>query len=80
MYKVLKGERPDRPLDGLSDQLWKLLATTWLAERWSQPSKRPLTSTVRSRLNEDLHNRRKSIVPPTLAASGQLEGDGWFLS
>ena len=80
MYKVLKGERPDRPPDGLSDQLWELLVTTWVAERWSQPSKRPSTSIVRSRLNGDLHNWGKSIVPPALEASGRLEGDGRFFS
>jgi hypothetical protein len=66
MFKVLQGERPDRPPSGFSDQLWELLVTTWHAEQGSQPSKRPLTSTILYQLEEDVRWWRKSIIPPIL--------------
>ena len=74
MYKVLKGERPDRPPDdGLSDQLWELLAATWLVEQASQPSKRPSTSIIRDRLTEDVRhqeNWENPVAPPVPVRRG----------
>lgn len=52
MCKVLKGERPDRPPAGLSDELWGLLVSSWRVERESRPSKRPPTSTILDQLKE----------------------------
>jgi hypothetical protein len=66
MFKVLQGDRPDRPPSGFSDQLWKLLVTTWHAEQGTQPSKRPPTSTILDQLKEDVHSWGKSIIPPVL--------------
>ena len=65
MFKVLQGERPDRPPSGFSDQLWELLVTTWRTEQGSQSPKRPPTSTILDRLEEDVRWWGKSIIPPT---------------
>ena len=62
MFKVLQGERPDRPTSGFSDQLWGLLVTTWLEEKATQPSKRPPTSAILDRLKEDVSSWGKPSI------------------
>ena len=64
MYKVLEGHRPDRPPSCFTDLLWQLLMATWLEEHGSELTKRPQPSTIRDRLNEEVNNWGKSIVPP----------------
>ena len=63
-YKVLEGHRPDRQPSCFTDPLWELLMATWLEEHGPEPPKRPPTSTIRNRLNEEVNNWGKSIVPP----------------
>lgn len=64
MYNVLEGVRPRRPCSGFSNQLWGLLETTWLTECASQPSKRPQIPTIIERLENDVHDWGKTIIPP----------------
>ena len=67
MGKVLTGGRPNRPPSGFTDPLWELLKATWLVECGSESSespKRPQTSTILSRLNGEVNNWGKLIVPP----------------
>ena len=63
MARVLRGARPDRPPSGFTDQLWKLSTATWLEERGSEPQRRPSTSTILDRLNKEVDNWGRSIVP-----------------
>ena len=62
MYKVLQGERPERPPSGISDQLWGLLQSTWATEQGTRPSGRPSTSAILKQLREDVHDWRP-IIP-----------------
>ena len=64
MFKVLEGHRPARQPSCFTDPLWELLVATWLEEHGPEPPKRPRTSTIRDRLNEEVNNWGKSIVPP----------------
>jgi len=43
---------------------------TWCVEHGSQPSKRPSTSIILGRLNEDVDKWEKSIIPPALVQKG----------
>ncbi|KAF9648296.1 kinase-like protein [Thelephora ganbajun] len=75
MYKVLQGERPERPCVELSDQLWTLLETSWHVEHRSQPSGRPPTSTVLNRLEKDAPNWGKSSIQLSTLARPQKRCD-----
>lgn len=63
-YNVLQGVRPDRPRSGFSNQLWRLLETTWLPEHASRPPKRPQISIIIDQLRRDADNWNKSMIPP----------------
>ena len=63
IYKVIQGDRPDRPSPGFSDTLWELLVKTWDTEDGPDSRRRPSTSIVRERLQEDLSEWGKSTVP-----------------
>lgn len=78
MCKVLKGGQPNRPPLGFTDPLWELLVETWLAEQGSQPPKRPQTSTIRDRLNEEVKNWGTLIVPPPVAEN-MVDDSKFFL-
>ena len=53
MLKVMEGVKPDRPLSGFSDGLWKILLEVWDPEYGSQPPKRPSVRTVVGQMKED---------------------------
>ena len=78
MYNVLGGCRPDRPQSCFTDQLWELLMETWLVEHGSQPRKRPKTSTIRDRLNEEVNNWGTLIVPPPVVEN-TVDDSRYFL-
>lgn len=63
IFKVVQGDRPDRPSPGFSDTLWDLLAKTWDTEDGPGSQRRPSTSFVRDRLQEDRNEWGKLIVP-----------------
>ena len=63
MYKVVQGDRPERPSSGFSDTLWELLVKTWDTEDGPKSQKRPSVSIVRGRLQEDVSEWGKSVVP-----------------
>jgi len=63
IFKVVQGDRPDRPSPGFSDTLWDLLTKTWDTEDGPASQRRPSTSFVRDRLQEDRNEWGKSIVP-----------------
>ena len=63
MYKVIKGDRPSRPASGFSGTLWKLLVATWVMEDGPESKRRPSASAVLDRLQKDVDNWGKSIVP-----------------
>ena len=84
MCRVLEGGQPDRPLSGFTDPLWELLTKTWVVEHGLQPAKRPPTSAILDRLNREVDNWGKSIVPPHLVESTvrtgyRAGGDGEFV-
>jgi hypothetical protein len=62
MYRVLQGERPDRPPSGFSDPLWEVLESCWFTEQGTRPSRRPSTSVILDRLREDVRIW-KPIIP-----------------
>ena len=64
MFKVVKGDRPDRPPSLFSEKLWDLLVATWVTQYAQKPRKRPPVSTVLTRLKECVGHWRKSDVPP----------------
>lgn len=63
MYKVISGDRPNRPASGFSDTLWESLTETWVAEDGPESKRRPSASVVLDRLKKDVDNWGKSIVP-----------------
>ena len=63
MFRVVRGDRPDRPSPGFSDRLWELLKATWVAQHAQQPRERLLTSNVVDRLKECVDDWGKSILP-----------------
>ena len=66
MYKVMVGDRPDRPASGFSDALWELLVATWVVEDGPESKRRPSAPIVLDWLKRDAGNWGKSIVPPVL--------------
>ena len=70
MVQVIAGHRPDRLPSGFSNQLWKLLETTWHEEQVSQPSKRPRIPTIIDQLDKDAHQWQKSIQLPSPVQMG----------
>ena len=63
MFKVMKGNRPDRPPSGFSETLWGLLVATWVEQYAQKPRKRPSASTVLTRLKKCVGHWGKSIIP-----------------
>ena len=63
-YNVLKGDRPDRPPLGFSNQLWELLEATWIPEHASQPPRRPEISVIIDQLRKDANEWNESMIPP----------------
>jgi len=75
IFKVMKGDRPDRPPLGFSDTLWKLLTKTWVEQRVKGPRRRPAASTVLNRLKQDVDHWEKSIIP---LVPRQWHESGWY--
>lgn len=63
MLKVIQGDRPGRPIPGLSETLWNLLVATWVEQYAQKPQERPSASTVLARLKECVGDWGKSIIP-----------------
>ena len=63
IFKVMKGDRPNRPPLGFSDGLWKMLKKTWVEQRVKGPRRRPAASAVLDRLKQDVDHWEKSIAP-----------------
>lgn len=62
IFEVTAGKKPNRPLWGLSDGLWRLLLEVWEPEYGSQPPKRPSIRSMLDQLKEDADNWDKFIV------------------
>jgi len=71
IYKVIEGNRPERPSLGFSDTLWELLVRTWDAEDGPKSQKRPSVSIVRDRLREDVSEWGKLVAP---LSPGMVDG------
>ena len=63
MFKVVTGDRPNRPASGFSDTLWDLLVSTWVVEDGPESKRRPSASAVLDQLKKDVDHWGKSIVP-----------------
>ena len=63
MCKVLKGDRPGRPLSGFSDPLWELLVATWVVEDGPESRRRPPAPTVLDRVKSEVDRWDASILP-----------------
>lgn len=63
--KVLSGTRPDRPFEGFSDALWKLLTRTWLEEFECNglASVRPNTTNILEQLQDEEKGWSPTSVP-----------------
>jgi hypothetical protein len=63
IYKVIQGDRPDKPSEGISDALWESLVATWVAEDGPASKKRPSATTVLDQLKECVDDWGGIFVP-----------------
>ena len=63
MFKVLSGDRPNRPVLEFSDALWGLLVSTWVEEDGPESKRWPSATTVLDQLKKDAGHWGKSIIP-----------------
>ena len=65
IVKVLRGNKPDRPAAGFSDQLWVLLIQTWLEEYESSQPTRPNAGIIL----EQLYYEEGAWIPTSRTSS-----------